>query len=93
MNNPAVLQLRLPRSIKGHVERLAAREGISMNQFIATAVAEKLSALETAEFFEERVRRADPDLFDKVMSRQRGEPPRPGDELPEGYVSPFKLKK
>ncbi|MBO9499369.1 MAG: pilus assembly protein HicB [Novosphingobium sp.] len=90
MNNPAVLQLRLPRSIKGHVERLAAREGISMNQFIATAVAEKLSALETAEFFEERARRADLDLFDRVMSRESGEPPRKGDELPEGYVRPIK---
>jgi hypothetical protein len=93
MNNPAVLQLRLPRSIKGHVERLAAREGISMNQFIATAVAEKLSVLETAEFFEERLRRADLDLFDQVMSRPRGVPPRIGDELPEGYVSPLQQKK
>lgn len=93
MNNPAVLQLRLPRSIKGHVERLAAREGISMNQFIATAVAEKLSVLETADFYEERIRRADLDLFDKVMSRQRGMPPRMGDELPEGYISPLPSKK
>jgi hypothetical protein len=93
MNNPAVLQLRLPRSIKGHVERLAAREGISMNQFIATAVAEKLSVLETAEFFEERIRRADLDLFDQVMSRPRGVAPRIGDELPAGYVSPLEQKK
>jgi hypothetical protein len=90
MTKAATLQLRLPRSIKGYVEKMAARDGISMNQFIATAVAEKLSALETAEFFEERSRRANRTLFDEVMSRDRGEAPRAGDELPEGYVSPFK---
>jgi uncharacterized protein (DUF1778 family) len=86
MTKAATLQLRLPRSIKFHLEKMAARDGISMNQFIATAVAEKLSALETAEFFEERSRRADMKLFNDVMSRDRGEPPRAGDELPEGYA-------
>lgn len=90
MDEEEILQLRLPRSIKGHVEKLAARDGISMNQFIATAVAEKLSAMETEEFFAERVRRANPELFGQVMNRKGGEPPRQGDELPEGYVSTFK---
>ena len=90
MNKPAALQLRLPRSIKGHVERVAARDGISMNQFIATAVAEKLSAMETEDFFAERAKRANPELFWKIMNRKGGEPPREGDELPEGYVSPLK---
>jgi hypothetical protein len=90
MNKPAVLQLRLPRSIKGHVEKVAARDGISMNQFIATAVAEKLSAMETEEFFAERARRANPELFWKIMNRKGGEPPLEGDELPEGYISPFR---
>jgi hypothetical protein len=46
--------LRLLRSIKAEVERLAKQDGISINQFIATAVAEKLSAMRTAEFFAER---------------------------------------
>jgi hypothetical protein len=90
MTKAAVLQLRLPRSIKGGVERWAERDGISMNQFIATAVAEKLSALETSEFFESRARRANYAEFDRIMSRTGGEPPREGDELPEGYVIPFR---
>lgn len=85
MNKPAVIQLRLPRSIKAGVERAAKRDGTSMNQLIATAIAEKLSALETMEFFEERARRADYDWFAKFMNREGGEPPREGDELPEGY--------
>jgi uncharacterized protein (DUF1778 family) len=92
MNKPATLQLRLPRSLKDGVQRLAKREGISMNQFMAMAIAEKLSVLETVSFFEERAKRANFALFDEFMSRERGEPPRPGDELPEGYVSPLKRK-
>ena len=90
MNKPAVFQLRLPRSIKGEVERWAKRDGVSMNQFMAIAVAEKLSALETIEFFEGRAKRANFAEFDRIMSRKGGEPPRAGDELPEGYVSPVK---
>jgi hypothetical protein len=81
MNKPAVIQLRLPRSVKNGVERWAKLDGISMNQLIASAVAEKLSALETAEFFEVRAKRADFARFDRIMSRDGGEAPRKGDEL------------
>lgn len=86
MNKPAVIQLRLPRSIKAAVARLAKEDGVSMNQMIATAVAEKVAVLEAATFFEERAKRADYAKFDRIMNRTGGEPPRAGDELPEGYV-------
>jgi hypothetical protein len=82
MNKPAVIQLRLPRSVKDGVERWAKLDGVSMNQLIASAVAEKLSALETAEFFEVRAKRVDFARFDRIMSRVAGEAPRKGDELP-----------
>ena len=72
--------LRLPRSVKVEVERRAKREGISVNQFVATAVAEKLAVMNTAEFFAERRNRADFAAFDRIMRRKRGEPPRDGDE-------------
>jgi hypothetical protein len=81
MNKPAVIQLRLPRSVKDGVERWAKLDGTSMNQLIATAVAEKLSALETVEFFEERAQRADYAAFDRIMNRKGGVPPQKGDEL------------
>lgn len=81
MTTPASYALRLPRSIKTEVERAARRDGISMNQFIATAVAEKLSALETREFFERRAARADYAAFDRIMQREGGEPPRDDDRL------------
>ncbi|WP_396433090.1 pilus assembly protein HicB [Limnohabitans sp.] len=82
MADTSTYPLRLPRSIKAAAENLARAEGISMNQFIATAVAEKLSALSTADFFVQRAHRAQPDALDKILNRLGGEPPRLGDELP-----------
>jgi hypothetical protein len=75
--------LRLPVSIKSEAERLAASEGTSLNQFVATAVAEKVAALRTASYFAERRGRADWEAFDRLMSRRGGEAPRAGDELPD----------
>jgi hypothetical protein len=74
--------LRLPASLKRELEKVAKEDGTSLNQLIVTAVAEKLSALRTAEFFEERRKRADVDAALEIMSRAgRGEEPRAGDEL------------
>jgi hypothetical protein len=57
-----------------------------MNQFVAMAVAEKVSALETARFFTDRKARAEFKAFDKIMRRRGGAPPRAGDELGPGAV-------
>ena len=73
--------LRLPASLKRELEKVARKDGTSLNQLIVTAVAEKLSALRTAEFFEERRKRADVGAVLEVMTRERGETPRDGDEL------------
>ena len=81
MKSVTTYPLRLPHSIKAAVERLAKRDGTSINQFVVTAVAEKLAALETATFFAERRKRADIAAFRKLLHRQGGEPPRPGDEI------------
>lgn len=86
MNDPATYALRLPRSIKDAVTRAARLDGISINQFIASAVAEKLAAFEALGYLEQRAARADMAAFDRLMNREGGEPPRGGDELPEGYV-------
>ena len=79
--SPSTYPLRLPRSIKTEVERRAKSEGVSVNQFVATAVAEKLAAMNTAEFFAERRGRADFDAFDRLMRRQGGEPPQSDDTV------------
>lgn len=73
--------LRLPSSIKAEVERRARADGISINQFIATAAAEKLSAMNTADFFVERRARADFDAFDRIMNREGGQLPAPEDQM------------
>ncbi len=82
MTQTRTYPLRLPRSLKEAVERLSREDGTSMNQFVATAVAEKVSALQTARFFAERRARADFKAFDKIMKRRGGVPPREGDEMP-----------
>jgi hypothetical protein len=51
-----------------------------MNQFITLAVAEKLSALDTVRFFEERTNCADRERFRQSLNREGGETPQPGDE-------------
>ena len=80
MSETTSYPLRLPRSIKAAVEKLARSEGISMNQFVATAVAEKLAVLNTATYFAERKSRADLATFKRILKRKGGEPPREGDE-------------
>ena len=82
MSETKTYPLRLPRSLKVAVQQLSRQDGTSINQFVATAVAEKVSALQTARFFEDRRARADYKAFDKIMRRRGGKPPREGDEMP-----------
>ena len=74
--------LRLQASIKAEAERLAKAEGTTLNQFINVAVAEKIAALRTADFFRERARRANVEtalaLFDRLGN---DESPRAGDGI------------
>ena len=81
MTETKTYPLRLPQSLKQAVERLSKEDGTSMNQFVATAVAEKVSALQTARFFQDRKARANFKAFDKIMRRRGGKPPRGGDEV------------
>jgi hypothetical protein len=82
MKETRTYPLRMPKSLKEAVERLSREDRTSMNQFITTAVAEKVSALATARFFADRKARADFKAFDKIMKRKGGRPPSSGDELP-----------
>src|SRR2546428_5450252 len=75
------LSLRLPESLHRKLRELAKRDDVSINQLIATAVAEKTAALLTLEYLEERARRADPKLIDRLLSRVPDVPPVAGDEL------------
>ena len=81
MKNQSTYPLRLPHSLKQEVERRAHEDGVSINQFVATAVAEKIAAMNTAQFFADRRARANFKAFDKLMRRKGGEPPRDGDKI------------
>lgn len=72
--------LRLPASLKRELEKVARDDGTSLNQFIVTAVAEKLATLRTADFFAERAARADVSRALEIMDRPGGKVPGAGDE-------------
>ena len=88
MKETRTYPLRLPQSLKEAVERLSREDRTSINQFIATAVAEKVSALQTAKYFADRRARADFKAFDKIMRRRGGSTPREDDEMPPKPVMP-----
>ena len=73
--------LRLPVSMKKALEEISKRDGTSMNQFLVIAAAEKISAMETERFFEERRKRANDAEFLRILNREGGEPPLPEDRI------------
>lgn len=81
MAETSTYPLRLPTSLKNEVTKVAKRDGTSVNQFIALAVAEKISALETEDFFKVRGKLADMDDFKNILYRKDGVAPSKGDEL------------
>src|SRR5262249_54881090 len=75
--------LRLQPSLMEEAKKVAKAEGVAVNQLINVAVAEKVSALRTEEYFAERAARGDLKKALQVLKRAgKGNPPLPGDELP-----------
>ena len=73
--------LRLSASLKDAVAEISREEGTGMNQFIAMAVAEKVSALKTADFFAERNSEADIEAAIRILKRNGGQDPGSDDTL------------
>jgi hypothetical protein len=65
----SAISIRLPESLHKRVKALAHRDKVSINHMITLAVAEKLSALETEEYLEERKSRASRDKFRKALKK------------------------
>ena len=65
----AAVSLRLPDSIYEFAKELASKESVSLNQFIATAVAEKVSALNTEEYLSQRAKRGSREKFVKALEK------------------------
>ena len=71
----STISLRLPESLHRRVRELAKAEDVSINQFITTAVAEKMAALMTVDYLQERAARGDRDAFERAMAKVRDMPP------------------
>lgn len=78
----SALSVRLPDSLHDRVRELAAREGISINQLVATALAEKMAALMTEDFLEARARRGSRSKFLAALAHVPDVEPDPEDRLP-----------
>ena len=75
--------LKLPASIKEAAARLAKADGVSLNQWIASAVAQKVGAVETAAgFLKRRAGAATGEGLSSWLDRVPAQEPDPGDELP-----------
>jgi len=77
----STMSLRLPDYLHKSATEIAKREHISVNQLIATALAEKLSALATEDYLDALAAKGSREAFDRVMAKVKGRPPLPGDEL------------
>ena len=76
----SALSLRLPESIHRHIRDIAKKEGVSINQFISSAVSEKVSALMTEDYLNHRGKRSKKDDFKKILARVPNRKPVPGDD-------------
>ena len=65
----SVLSVRLPESLHQMAKQVAEEDKISLNQFIATAVAEKVAALTTETYLQSRAARGSRQAFDKALSK------------------------
>jgi len=79
----ATYPLKLPASVKSAAARLAKQDGVSLNQWIAAAVAQKIGAVETAaEFFRQRAGDAKPEDLAAVLALVPDREPDAPDGLP-----------
>ena len=80
----SALSLRLPNSVHERARELARREGVSINQLVAAALAEKMSALLTEEYLEARAQRGSRERFLVALAQVPAVAPDPEDELQGG---------
>jgi len=77
----STLTLRLPKSLHGRIKELAKSDKVSINQFLVTAAAEKLSALQTQEYLENEAAKGKRKDFTKVLNAVPHTKPEPLDSL------------
>lgn len=74
--------LKLPASVKEAAARLAKEDGVSLNQWISVAIAQKIGVVETAsDFLKQRAGKARPEDLLPFLDRAKSEEPAPADKL------------
>jgi uncharacterized protein (DUF1778 family) len=77
----STLTIQLPESLKKTIESLAAREGYSVSQFLASAAGEKLAVVLTMDYLRREAAAGRREDFEKYLAAVLDVPPQPGDEL------------
>jgi hypothetical protein len=77
----STLTVSLPDSIRRRAETLALSDGISLDQFVALALAEKVAVLDAGTYLAERAKRGDREKFESILSRVPDVAPDRGDEF------------
>ena len=77
------IALRIPDSLLSSAKELASAENTTLNQFLAIAIAEKVSSMKTVQFFSERAAQADPAAALAVLAKVPRSPPSKEDRIPE----------
>ncbi|OWT63910.1 YlcI/YnfO family protein [Candidimonas nitroreducens] len=76
------LTIRLPDSVHRKIKELAANDGVSVNQFIASAAAEKMASVMTLDYLRAEAAKGRREDFLAVLNHVPGVLPAPGDESP-----------
>ena len=78
----STIQVQIPDSLQKSLYDLAGRDGISIDQFISTAIAEKLSALMTENYLIERAKRGSREKYEAILAKVPDVEPEAYDQMP-----------
>jgi hypothetical protein len=78
----SIVQVQIPDSLHKSLSDLAGRDGISIDQFISTAIAEKLSALMTESYLKDRTKRGDRAKYEAILAKVPDVEPEEYDRIP-----------
>jgi hypothetical protein len=78
----SIVQVQIPDSLHQSLSDLASRDGISIDQFISTAIAEKLSALMTEDYLKDRARKGDLAKYEAILAKVPDVEPEEYDRIP-----------
>jgi len=78
----SIVQVQIPDSLQKSLYELASRDGISVDEFISTAITEKLSALMAENYLQERAKRGTREKYDAILAKVPDVEPEDYDRMP-----------